>query len=492
MALINLNKPFLKIPWSKRAVSYYILLLLNTFLYALIFDEPRLMLYEYSPKDIALIIICAALFNLFLFFILMLSKWVFVIVNPLLYYFGAVGVIYADKFHLDTTILSAPKFLLHNTISSSISSNFAYILFITLMFLLGLGLGFLRFFFARDKSVIRRGQVFALIFIISSITYSFLYNNFSNVSIQPYAFLKGAKDYLVTSLIYKIQFKDRKDMITAQKTDDNITGIVILVDKISNKLYSSNIKAITFMIKENIIKYNGFKSEFNNNNITRSAVMTGAAADKINNYTDSTSFISVLKNAGYNTAYIGIYNSLLSKDNYNYYLVENDTENIYEQQTNNSPNLFRSISYINDFLKSNKGGIIVVNAEGSAPYIEKRYKDFITTTSENEYDNYISYINAYIKEVISLLKDKDAFVIIQGLEGETVNNGISVQDEESVMLVWVSDTLENKYMTRSRFQSNIDDKIVNNTLYYSILGCFELKSKTDFNKIDRNICRQKK
>ena len=269
MALINLNKPFLKIPWSKRAVSYYILLLLNTFLYTLIFDEPRLMLYEYSPKDIALIIICAALFNLFLFFILMLSKWVFVIVNPLLYYFGAVGVIYADKFHLDTTILSAPKFLLHNTISSSISSNFAYILFITLMFLLGLGLGFLRFFFARDKSVIRRGQVFALIFIISSITYSFLYNNFSNVSIQPYAFLKGAKDYLVTSLIYKIQFKDRKDMITAQKTDDNITGIVILVDKISNKLYSSNNKAITFMIKENIIKYNGFKSEFNNNNITQ-------------------------------------------------------------------------------------------------------------------------------------------------------------------------------------------------------------------------------
>ena len=467
MALINLNKPFLKIPWSKRAVSYYILLLLNTFLYTLIFDEPRLMLYEYSPKDIALIIICAALFNLFLFFILMLSKWVFVIVNPLLYYFGAVGVIYADKFHLDTTILSAPKFLLHNTISSSISSNFAYILFITLMFLLGLGLGFLRFFFARDKSVIRRGQVFALIFIISSITYSFLYNNFSNVSIQPYAFLKGAKDYLVTSLIYKIQFKDRKDMITAQKTDDNITGIVILVDKISNKLYSSNNKAITFMIKENIIKYNGFKSEFNNN---------------------STSFISVLKNAGYNTAYIGIYNSLLSKDNYNYYLVENDTENIYEQQTNNSPNLFRSISYINDFLKSNKGGIIVVNAEGSAPYIEKRYKDFITTTSENEYDNYISYINAYIKEVISLLKDKDAFVIIQGLEGETVNNGISVQDEESVMLVWVSDTLENKYMTRSRFQSNIDDKILDDTIYNSVLGCMELNGNGI--KSGSNLCRK--
>ena len=67
-----------------------------------------------------------------------------------------------------------------------------------------------------------------------------------------------------------------------------------------------------------------------------------------------------------------------------------------------------------------------------------------------------------------------------------------MQDKESVMLVWVSDSLENKYMTRSRIQSNTDDKIVDDTLYYSILGCFELNSKTDFNKIDRNICRQKK
>ena len=483
MALINMNKSFIKIPWNKRAVAYYILLLLNTFLYTLIFEEPRIVLHNFSQQEMALTIILVSIFNLFIFFLLMVFKWVFVIINPILYYIGAVGFIYADKFHLDTNIYSAPKFLLHNTISSSISSNLSYTIFITSMFLLGLFFGLIRFFFAKDKSVIRKGQIFAFIFIFASISYSFLYNN-----IQPYAFLKGAKDYLVTSLIYKIQFKDRKDMITAQKTDDNITGIVILVDKISNKLYSSNNKAITFMIKENIIKYNGFKSEFNNNNITRSAVMTGAAADKINNYTDSTSFISVLKNAGYNTAYIGIYNSLLSKDNYNYYLVENDTENIYEQQTNNSPNLFRSISYINDFLKSNKGGIIVVNAEGSAPYIEKRYKDFITTTSENEYDNYISYINAYIKEVISLLKDKDAFVIIQGLEGETVNNGISVQDEESVMLVWVSDTLENKYMTRSRFQSNIDDKILDDTIYNSVLGCMELNGNGI--KSGSNLCRK--
>lgn len=488
MALINLNKPFLKIPWSKRAVSYYILLLLNTFLYTLIFDEPRLMLYEYSPKDIALIIICAALFNLFLFFILMLSKWVFVIVNPLLYYFGAVGVIYADKFHLDTTILSAPKFLLHNTISSSISSNFAYILFITLMFLLGLGLGFLRFFFARDKSVIRRGQVFALIFIISSITYSFLYNNFSNVSIQPYAFLSGAKNYTVSSIIYSFQTSDREDNIKLTKTDDNITGVVILLDKLSSKPFKENPDIMPVIKKEKIILFNDIKSEFSSSMNTRSAVMTGATAENITNFKENNSFISVVKNAGYNTEYIGIYNSLLARDNYNYYILKNNTENLFEIETNNSPNLFRSISFISDFIKDNKGGLIVVNAEGAAPVISMRYTDFISTNSDNTYNNYLTYINAYMKELINQLKNQDAFIIFAGLEGEEYNNDISTPNNTSAMMIWVSDGLEAKYQTRSRILSHNTDKILDDTIYNSVLGCMELNGNGIKN--GSNLCRK--
>ena len=88
MALININKSFIKIPWNKRAVAYYILLLLNTFLYTLIFEEPRIALYDFSQKDIALTIILVSIFNLFMFFLLMIFKWVFIIINPILYYIG--------------------------------------------------------------------------------------------------------------------------------------------------------------------------------------------------------------------------------------------------------------------------------------------------------------------------------------------------------------------------------------------------------------------
>lgn len=488
MALININKPFMKIPWSKRAVSYYLLLLLNTFLYTLIFDEPRILLYNYSPKDTALIIICAALFNLTLFFILMLSKWVFVIVNPVLYYFGAVGIIYADKFHIDTNILSAPMFLFHNTITSSISSNFTYSLLITLIFLLGLFLGLIRFFFARDKSTVRRGQAFALIFIISTVSYSYMYNNYKDVSIQPYAFINGAKNYAVSSIINSFHAGSRKDMVSLAKTDDNITGVVILLEKLSSKPLIENTSSMPVISKENIILFNNFKSEFNGNLTTRSAIMTGTTAENTSNYTENTSFMSVIKNAGFNVEYIGIYNTLLAKDNHNYHIIKNDTDNIYEIETNNSPNLFRSISYVSEFIEDNNGGLIVINAEGSAPVINMRYKDFIALNADDEYHNYVTYINAYLTELINQLKHKNAFIIFTGLEGENYSDNISTYDKGSPLMVWVSDSLENKYHTRSRINSHNLDKILDDTIYNTVLSCFELSGSGI--KEGSNLCRK--
>lgn len=488
MALINLNKPFVKIPWSKRAVSYYILLILNTFLFTLIFDEPRIKLFEYSQNQMALIITCAALFNLFLFFILMVYKWVFIIVNPVLFYFGAVGAVYADKFHLDTNLYSAPKFLATNIIASSISTDFESSAFITFMFLLGLILGLIRFFFAKDRSVIRKGQIFALIFIISSITYTVLYDNYKNFKIQPYAFFAGTKDYAVSYIVNSFQSKKRIDALSLKKSDDNITGVIILLDKLSSYPFTNNSEAMPVINKENIILFNNVKSEFANNYYTRSAVITGATAEKTMSYKDNTSILSILKNAGYNTLYIGLYNSLLAKDNYHYNIIKYNTENIYEIKTNNSPNLFRSVSFIDDFVKKNNGGFILVNAEGSSPFINMRYKDFIAYDSADSYKDYLLYINAYINELIKILKDKKSFIIVQGLEGENYSNNLSTFNKESIMMVWVSDMLEKEYNTRNTIISHKNDKILDNTIFNTTLGCFNMQGSGIDN--GSNLCRK--
>lgn len=489
MAIININKQFLKIPWSKRAFSYYILLFLNTFLYTLIFDEPRIQLLNLDQYNTALVITLAALFNLVLFYLLMLFKWVFVIINPVLFYIGSVGAVYADKFHLDTTEYSATKFLLHNTIKSSISENTAYTIFITLMFLLGLTFGFIRFFFARDKSIIRRGQVFAAIFIISVICYTNLYNNFSQFTIQPYAFFKGVKNYTLSYLSYKFSADKRQDKINISKTDDNITGIVILIDKLSNAPFK---QAGTQMplTSSSIIIFDNVTTDYANNYSTRSAVLTGAAAENINDINNCKSFISIFQNAGYNVEYFAIYNSLLSKDALAYNIVRNDTKNITEKYTNNSPNLFTSLAYIKEFTTKNNGGLFVINIEGSAPLISMRYKDFINNnTSDDEYSQYIDYIDAYLHEAIELVKDKKAFIILQGLEGEIYNNGLSEnKDNTSAMIVWVSEKLNQEYNTADIISSHKNDTILDDTLFNTLPGCFQMDSSLLNN--GRNLCRQ--
>lgn len=489
MAIININKQFLKIPWSKRAFLYYVLLMLNTFLYTLIFDEPRIQLLNLDQYNTALIITLAALFNLVLFFLLMLSKWAFIIINPVLFYIGSVGAVYADKFHLDTTEYSATKFLLHNTIKSSISENTTYTVFITLMFLLGLSLGFVRFFFARDKSVIRRGQVFAVIFLISVICYNNIYNNYNQFTLQPYAFFKGVKNYTISYLSYKFSADIRQNKINASKTDDNITSVVILIDKLSNAPFKQT-GYQTHLTNGSIIIFDNVTTDYANNYSTRSAVLTGAAAENINDINNSKSFISVFQNAGYNVEYFAVYNSLLSKDALAYNIVKNDTKNITEKYTNNSPNLFTSLAYIKEFTVKNNGGLFIVNAEGSAPLISMRYKDFINNnTSDDEYCQYIDYIDAYLYETIKLLKDKKAFIILQGLEGEKYNNGLSEStDSSSAMIVWVSEKLNQEYNTADIISAHKNDKVLDDTLFNTLPGCFQMDNAVSNN--GRNLCRK--
>lgn len=488
MAIININKQFLKIPWSKKAFSYYILLLLNTFLYTLIFDKPRIQLLNLDQYDTALLITLAALFNLVLFYLLMLSKWVFIIINPVLFYIGSVGAIYADKFHLDTTEHSATKFLLHNTIKSSISENTTYTVFITLMFLLGLAFGFIRFFFARDKSVIRRGQVFAVIFLISVICYTNIYNNFNQFVLQPYAFFKSVKNYTISYFSYKFSANIRQDKINAVKTDDNITGIVILLDKLANTPFKETSSQISSGSR--IIILDNVKTDYANNYSTRSAVLTGAAAENINDINNSKSFISMFQNAGYNVEYFAVYNSLLSKDALAYNIVKNDTKNITEKYTNNSPNLFTSLAYIKKFTSKNNGGLFIVNAEGSAPLISMRYKDFINNnTSGDEYSQYIDYIYAYLLETTELLKDRKAFIILQGLEGEKYNNGLSAnKDSTSAMIIWVSEKLNQKYSTADIIYAHKNDTVLDDTLFNTLSGCFQMDNAVSNN--GRNLCRK--
>ena len=162
----------------------------------------------------------------------------------------------------------------------------------------------------------------------------------------------------------------------------------------------------------------------------------------------------------------------------------------FEKYTNNSPNLFTSLAYIKEFTAKNNGGLFVINAEGSAPLISMRYKDFINNnTSDDEYSQYIDYIDAYLHEAIELLKDKKAFIILQGLEGEKYNNGLSEsKDSTSAMIVWVSEKLNQEYNTADIISSHKNDTVLDDTLFNTLPGCFQMDNTAANN--GRNLCRK--
>ncbi len=171
-----------------------------------------------------------------------------------------------------------------------------------------------------------------------------------------------------------------------------------------------------------------------NNYSTRSAVLTGAAAENINDINNSRSFISLFKNAGYNTVYFTVYNSLLSKDALAYNIVKNNTNN-------------------------------------------------------DEYSQYIDYIDAYLHETINILADKKAFIILQGLEGEKYKDKLSAsKDRASVMIVWVSDKLNKEYNISGSITAHKNDAVLDDTLFNTLSGCFQMDSSV-FNN-GRNLCRK--
>ncbi len=331
--------------------------------------------------------------------------------------------------------------------------------------------------------------MFAVIFLISVICYNNIYNNYNQFTLQPYAFFKGVKNYTISYLSYKFSADIRQNKINASKTDDNITSVVILIDKLSNAPFKQT-GYQTHLTNGSIIILDNVTTDYANNYSTRSAVLTGAAAENINDINNSKSFISIFQNAGYNVEYFAVYNSLLSKDALAYNIVKNDTKNITEKYTNNSPNLFTSLAYIKEFTVKNNGGLFIVNAEGSAPLISMRYKDFINNnTSDDEYCQYIDYIDAYLYETIKLLKDKKAFIILQGLEGEKYNNGLSEStDSSSAMIVWVSEKLNQEYNTADIISAHKNDKVLDDTLFNTLPGCFQMDNAVSNN--GRNLCRK--
>lgn len=232
-----------------------------------------------------------------------------------------------------------------------------------------------------------------------------------------------------------------------------------------------------------------------------------------------TSFIGIFKKLGFYTSWFGMQGTFtaidapyldLAKESHKILLPGTEVTLL----SNNDSSLLKFVDQF--YQEHNKGAsLLVLHTMGSHFHYEDRYplefreftptcfkKKFLSDMSHcqkeelnNSYDNSILYTDAFIKNVIDHLRDKNALVIYTSDHGESLGeNGrflhgtYNAEEQIAVpMIFWASDKYIKNYPQNFRNLNKLKDQaILHDHLFHSILGCSGIKSDIINNKL--NLC----
>lgn len=510
---------FTKTPWDRKSAVYYTLLAFVSAFYPVIFDYARIDPLASGAKDAAILVLCAASYCLPLFFVLMLSRWVFVFTMPILFYIGAVGRIYAVDYLFNTGEKTAPLFF-DNTVISIMAKNPENAAFIGGMFALGLAAGLVRFFYAKDSSVIRRGQAFAVMLIMAAAATTYIRENYKVYLPQPYAYINSMQKYLNDKAYYLLFSNNRSE--SEAHGYDNVTGVVIFIDKLSG-LAADNITELTYKSGE-------LKPNFSVERHNILSALTGASTETPQGIIEFPTIISAFNKTGYETFWITVSDKFAVKDSYINRLAKNESQNYIIKENNGSPNPFLAMPELSKFMAAkmqalsslnvngtpvtteelyftNADGkkvstdgtssLFIISMEGTAPKISKRYDHIFKSEGKDnatdvyaDYKNYVSRLNALISETKKRLEGRKAFIILVGINGEEIsdmNDFQSGQEDirESVLGLWLSPKLE-KTVDPEKIKEKLTGKTSPDMVYHTALGCAGIKTTNLDNT--KNLC----
>lgn len=477
---------FTKTPWDRKSAAYYTLLALVSIFYAAFLDGARIDIVSSNPKDWALLATSAGLYCLPLFFLLMLSRWAFLICVPILFYIGSIGRIYASEYLLNTHYKTAPLFF-DNMVVAAITKNPENAALIAIIFALGLVAGIVRFVYARDTSTTRKGQAFAVILILAGAATGFVNEKYPDFTPQPYAYI-GAMQRYATERTSDLIFKTKRTNSDAQ-AGDNVTGVLIFVDKLSN--------SSIYMNKNNMLMSRNFTQNFGSRRHNLVSGLTGASKEQPNGLTEFSTILADFKKAGYETMWFTASNQFIIPD-ININKKAKTNTDIYEIKINEgSPNPFLAMDALGKFTKNNNKGLFILSIDGIMPKISDRYDDIFKTGTraeidiEKAYRNYTNQLEALVSETAVRLKGRKAFIIMVGLAGEEISNyndfkKNTFQTDDSIFGLWLSPELKAN-LDVNKISEKLKEQTTPDMVYHTALGCAGIKS----DRIDdsRNLCK---
>lgn len=347
--------------------------------------------------------------------------------------------------------------------------------------------------------------------------------------IMPYNILKDSSIYILqkTSITKKRLDISKAFQYSLEKKDEDLNIVLIIgesgrADHFSLSGYKRETSPLMAKEGKNLIYFNEVTACYP---LTRIAVPCMITRGTRANRTISgkeTSFISVFKNLGFYTTWLGMQGTYTAVDAPYFELAKESNKSLLigtdvDMFSSNDSSLF---PFIEQFYQQHPTGnnLLVLHTYGSHFHYEDRYpddfrkfnpicfkKEFITDMNHcsieeriNSYDNSILYTDYFIKTVIDHLRDKNALVIFTPDHGESLGEGgrflhgtYNAAEQIAVnMMFWASDKyikLHPDYIENLRKYANTS--ISHDHLFHSILGCGGIKSDIIDNNL--NLCASK-
>lgn len=449
--------------------------------------------------------------SLVLIYILMLNRWVFILLFPVFIAASSIAAYYTYKF--DITINSAiiNSFFHTNIEEAAGVINIQLVLYFVFMITLGIFLSYFRF-----KKIILTKKTVHVMLIILGLLLSQSVNKIRYGTLAyriPYSFYYAIKQYRLENKL----MKQAKINISegAYTLEDSLTVVLILgealrADHIGLNGYFRNTTPL--LQKNGIISYPNIYSEWTHTNLSLPHILTRADSINAEPVYNETSFISIFKECGYYTVWLG--NQIPNKS-FIGYINECDTSVInkpFHSEYNLSKKLDEDLlPHLKNIINSSSSKkLIIIHQLGSHWFYPSHYPDsfsFYTPVIDgktftdddkdkiiNAYDNSVRYTDYNIAKTIELLKNEKAFIIyisdhgeLLGEDGKWLHAQNTVYEKNPAFFIWFSDYYKNKYpykvensikkkdkryRTDIIFHSIIDASAIRTEFYDSTLSIF--------------------
>ena len=471
-----------------------------TFLLAEFYDNPFSSFHDFIILALQWLAIEIAIFGLI--YIISINKYVFCVLFPIITVLSTIIAYYRCTLHL-TLMPEVIELLLENDLRTSMDVvSWQLVLWIMLALVVSVFISMKRF---RMENIPCQWLHLTVSLIIVMVSLNVGTTNNAIVKRIPYSIFFTIAEYLDNRISVETVRQDFKG--SAVCNTDSMTVVFIIGESLraSSMQVNGYERATTPLLckEKNAVSMSNIYSDYNLTHLSIPHFMTRSDEKHPDRAYNERSFISLMKRAGYSTAWLANQESIKS---FVYFIKECDrvkyvssgkVSYIYEKWLDTD-----LLPYYDEELQRPAARkLIILHTVGSHWYYNTHFTDeyekfkpitdskIISSNSfeqiRNSYDNSILFSDYFWNQVINRLRNRNAVLIYLSDHGECMGEDGhfihgSVDNEPQHLpgcFIWYSDEYSRRYSQKVKaLRSNKDKRYKSYFLFHSILDAADIKS----------------